>query len=79
MKDKRKTKKQFINELVELRQRIAKLDKLENKRKKAEEELKSYHDHLEELVENRTYELLKSTEQLNKASDIFSIYAGLFF
>lgn len=35
--------------------------------KRMEEELKRHHDHLEELVENRTHELLKSTEQLNKA------------
>jgi PAS domain S-box-containing protein len=41
-------------------------------RKQAEEELKKYHNHLEELVENRTHELLKSTEQLNQAKERLS-------
>ena len=40
MEDERKTKKQLINELVEMRQRIAELKKREAERKRAEEELK---------------------------------------
>lgn len=39
MKDESKTKKQLINELVELRQQIAELEKSETERKKAEEAL----------------------------------------
>jgi two-component system sensor kinase FixL len=37
-----------------------------SKRKKVEEELKKYHDHLEELVKQRTAELAKANEQLKK-------------
>jgi hypothetical protein len=39
MKDKDKTEEQLINELVEMRQRIAELEALEIKRKRAEEVL----------------------------------------
>lgn len=51
MKDENKTKKQLISELVELRQRIAKLDKLEKKRKKAEEALRESENRYKRLVE----------------------------
>lgn len=37
MKDEDKTKGQLINELEEMRKRIAELEALENKRKQAEE------------------------------------------
>jgi len=40
MKDKDKTKEQLIKELVEIRQRIVKLEKSEAGRKRVEEELK---------------------------------------
>lgn len=43
----RKTKKQLINEMKELRQRIAELEKLESVRKRAEEELKETLEDLE--------------------------------
>ncbi len=46
-----KTKKQLINELKELRQRIAELEKSETTRKKAQEKLRKYCEHLEEVVE----------------------------
>lgn len=51
MKDGNKTKKQIINELVELRQRITELDKSEAERKMMEEELKKHREHLEREVE----------------------------
>ena len=41
MKDERKTKVQLINELVELRQRMAELEALETERKQAENELRT--------------------------------------
>jgi PAS domain S-box-containing protein len=37
-----------------------------NERKRAEQELKQYHDHLEELVEGRTAELRAANEQLQQ-------------
>ena len=40
MKDDRKTKKQLINELAELRQRVAELEAVETERKRAEEALR---------------------------------------
>ena len=42
---KDKTKKQLINELVELRQRIAELEASENERKRVEEELRGSQEH----------------------------------
>ena len=50
MKDKDKTKEQLINELVEMRQRIAELEALEIKRKRAEEELVQANIQLKEIV-----------------------------
>ena len=49
MKDKDKTKEQLINELVEMRQRIAELEALEIKRKRAEEELVQANIQLKEI------------------------------
>lgn len=40
MKDERKTKKQLINELIELRHRIEELEKTKTERKLAEEALR---------------------------------------
>ena len=40
MKDERKTKKQLISELAEMRQRITKLERLEVKHKRTEEVLR---------------------------------------
>jgi antirestriction protein len=42
VKDEDKTKEQFINELVELRQRIAELEALEAEHKRAEQETREY-------------------------------------
>lgn len=42
MNDKDKTKEQFINELVELRQRIAELEALEAEHKRVEQEIREY-------------------------------------
>jgi len=51
MNDKNKTKEELINELGEMRQRIAELEKVGAKRKKAEEELKSSEERLRILFE----------------------------
>ncbi len=47
------------------------LQKEVNERKAAEAELKSYKDHLEDLVEKRTHELNRSREALRQERDIF--------
>ncbi len=64
MRDEDKTKEQLINELVELRQRVAELEAAETERKRAEEALKEYSERLEEMVEERTQELREAQEQL---------------
>jgi phage regulator Rha-like protein len=50
MKDERKTKEQLINELVEMRQRIAELEASETERKRTEEALRRS---LEETAHNQ--------------------------
>ena len=52
MKDESKTKKQLINELVELRQRIIELEKQSTKHKHVEESLQESEEKYRELVEN---------------------------
>ena len=49
MKDKDKTKKQLINELMELHQRIAELEKSEARYMRAEEELRESEKRYKEL------------------------------
>ena len=49
MKDKNKTKEQFINELIEMRQRIAELEASEIRYRQKEEELRETTDYLENL------------------------------
>ena len=55
VKDENKTKEQFLNELVELRQRVAELEKLESQCRHAEEALREtetrYHSIFENAVE----------------------------
>ena len=50
MKDEDKTKGQFINELVELRQRIAELEALEAEHKRAEQETREYAESIVDTV-----------------------------
>jgi PAS domain S-box-containing protein len=52
MKDERKTKKQLVNELAELRQRIAELEALETERKRAEEALRRREREIRVIAEN---------------------------
>ena len=66
MKGVNKNREQLIGELDTLRQHVVGLDKLEAERKKVEGELKKYRYHLEELVKDRTAELAKANEQLQK-------------
>lgn len=51
MEDENKTKKQLLNELVELRQRITELEKSEIERKQVEEELYKSKERFQNLVE----------------------------
>lgn len=55
-----KTKKQLINELKELRQRIVELEKLESERKQAEETFRemAYHDPLTGLPNRRGFTIM---------------------
>lgn len=55
MKNQAKTKEQLIDELAELRQRIAELEKSEAARKNVEEKAKSDKDKLQALVDGLTY------------------------
>ena len=64
MKDQDKTKAQLINELSEMRQRIAEFEAADTERKRAEEALKEYSERLEEMVQERTRELQEAQEQL---------------
>ena len=50
MKDKDKTKEHFINELVELRQRIAELEALEAEHKRLEQETREYAESIVDTV-----------------------------
>ena len=50
MKDEDKTKGQFINELVELRQRIAELEALEAEHKRVEQETREYAESIVDTV-----------------------------
>lgn len=50
VKDEDKTREQFINELVELRQRIAELEALEAEHKRAEQETREYTESIVETV-----------------------------
>jgi PAS domain S-box-containing protein len=54
MKDKDKTKKQLINELAELRQRIAELEASETERKRVQEALRESEEKLRHLFESVT-------------------------
>ena len=62
MKDEDKTKKQLINELVEMRQRIAESAKSETERKRMEETLQYYHHFLKIL--NRHTEMIPMLKEV---------------
>jgi PAS domain S-box-containing protein len=64
MKNEGKTKEELLNELLNLRGKISKLEKSKTHYKKIEEELKMHQHHLEELVKQRTMELEEINMQL---------------
>lgn len=61
MKDEDKTKEQLIDELLELRQRIAELEKSETKRKEAAEALRDSDEKYRTLVENVNIGVYRNT------------------
>jgi PAS domain S-box-containing protein len=69
MEDRNKTKVQLIEELVNSRQRVIELEAAETERMQAEEALRQYRDHLEELVKKRTAELTKANVQLRNSKE----------
>ena len=80
MRDKQGTKRQVINELVKLRQPIAKLEAAEVKLKRAEEEFKKHRERLEELVKKRTKELEDTLRKSEKqASAVIEAARALTF
>ncbi len=66
MKVADKSREPVAEELAVLRRRIAELEKLEAGHKQAEEQLRKYREHLEELVEERTADLTTTNEQLQQ-------------
>ena len=63
------TREYLIDELVEMRQRIAGLEKADTERKRAEEELEKHRKHLEELVNKRTAELQKEITKRKRVEE----------
>ncbi len=62
MKNRRKTKEQLINELAQMRQRVAELGDSEIELQHAEEETKRYSQKLHELIEDVTKAIALTTE-----------------
>ncbi len=69
MKDQDKTKKQLIDELVEMRQRITELEKSESERQRAEEEIRQRNEELAAL----NYELSLLLEANKAASSSLAL------
>ena len=72
MKDERKTKEQLINELAELRQRIAELEALETERRRAEEALRESEERHRTLIE-------QSLQGLAVVQDFCIVFANTAF
>ena len=75
MKDEHETKEHLINELVEMRQRVAELEAADTERKRAEEKLKEYSEQLEEMAEERTRELRDAQERLIRQEKLARCWA----
>ncbi len=77
MKDEKKTKKQLLKELVELRQRIAELEVAETERKRAEEELHKKKAELEEInkeLKEYTYTISHDLKEPLRSLQAFSSF-----
>lgn len=77
MKDQSKTKRRLINELIELRQRIAGLEALENERKRIEEALKKSEEAAKRLAEEKTImaeigRIISSSLEINEVYERFA-------
>ena len=94
MRDEEKTKEQLINELVELRRRVAELEKLESKHKEIEEALRKSEEHFHLLVngiedyaifmldpEGRVISWNKGAERITgyKEEEIIGQHVSIFF
>ncbi len=80
MKDKDRTKEQLTSELVLLRRRVAELEELEAKRKRAEEELRKLNQFRESIIDNANVWLNVLDEKgniliWNKAAEKISGYS----
>ncbi|MBW2039217.1 MAG: PAS domain S-box protein [Deltaproteobacteria bacterium] len=62
MKDKDKTKEQLINELVEMRQRVAELERAETEHKQEEEELRETNIFLSNILDSSSFISIISTD-----------------
>ncbi len=64
-----KTKKQLMSELSELRRRVAELEALEDERRQTKQTLQKIYDELEQRIEARTLELVRTNDQLKQEID----------
>ncbi len=68
MKNQAKTKEQLIDELVELRQRNAEIEKAEAQRRQADEAPHKLNVELDECVRERTEKLCAQIEEVDMTS-----------
>jgi len=64
-----KTKEELLWELAALRRRLAELEALDDERRRLKQTLRKAYDELEQLIEERTLELVRANEQLRQEID----------
>ena len=74
MKDEGKTRKQLLEELVVLRERVTELEKSESESKRAEQKLRETRDYAESIVETVREPLVVLDADLNVISANRSFY-----